>query len=445
MVSIATTCLVVVALLGVRCSAKFEKLHIKHDKRASFVLEAFGFDAGGKAEIDLTDISITTQSGEEITDYQNDVGIIMSTADADVVMRLEAQGTEQQTCLRDDLNIDVVWDFPLRPGNIHGEYEVVEPGMYSFFFYNCVKYTNPNSGAEVTAHSNFKMEMTLYNEYGDSKVYISVGDAPLPSIWFMFSLLFTVMLVYWIWTVKANWPHRHAIHHLMTSVLALKIVTMFCDGLRISFEKTHGKNSAWDVIWLILYSAKTILLFVVLVLIGSGWSFVKPFLSTRDKRIIMIVLPLQVINQIALIVTEEENQGAQNWASWRDIMHLFDIICCCAILFPIVWSIKHLRESAATDGKAALSVEKLTLFRQFYMTVVLYIYFTRIIVFLLGSTLPYRLTFVSTVATQGATALFYAWTGYKFAPKDANPYLKLSQEDEDDLRDLESVALDNEK
>ncbi len=60
-----------------------------------------------------------------------------------------------------------------------------------------------------------------------------------------------------------------------------------------------------------------------------------------------------------------------------------DIICCCAILFPIVWSIKHLREASHTDGKAARNLEKLTLFRQFYVMVVVYIYFTRIVVYLL--------------------------------------------------------------
>lgn len=43
-------------------------------------------------------------------------------------------------------------------------------------------------------------------------------------------------------------------------------------------------------------------------------------------------------------------------------------------------SIKHLREASQTDGKAARSLHKLTLFRQFYVLVVSYIYFTRIVV-----------------------------------------------------------------
>ena len=54
---------------------------------------------------------------------------------------------------------------------------------------------------------------------------------------------------------------------------------------------------------------------------------------------------------------------------WRDILHMVDIVCCCAILFPIVWSIKQLRDGAETDGKAARVLAKLTLFRQFYIMV----------------------------------------------------------------------------
>ena len=74
--------------------------------------------------------------------------------------------------------------------------------------------------------------------------------------------------------------------------------------------------------------------------------------------------------------------------------------------------------------------------------VVCYIYFTRIIVFLLSSTLPFRLTWMSEAATQGATLLFYVITGYKFRPMPANPYLRISQEDEDDARELEMNAME---
>jgi hypothetical protein len=36
-------------------------------------------------------------------------------------------------------------------------------------------------------------------------------------------------------------------------------------------------------------------------MIGSGWSFVKPFLSQREKKMILGVLVLQVLNNIVRI------------------------------------------------------------------------------------------------------------------------------------------------
>ncbi len=111
------------------------------------------------------------------------------------------------------------------------------------------------------------------------------------------------------------------------------------------------------------------------------------------------VVPLQVFANVAIIVLDEFTPAAESWFTWRDILHLVDIICCCAILFPIVWSIKHLRECSEIDGKAsslsevapcygivmcfqydllitlsprlqaARNLVKLTLFRQFYVMV----------------------------------------------------------------------------
>jgi hypothetical protein len=71
----------------------------------------------------------------------------------------------------------------------------------------------------------------------------------------------------------------------------------------------------------------------------------------------------------------EEGEVRRNW--WKEVFILVDLICCGAILFPVVWSIRHLQEASQTDGKATISLEKLKLFRHFYIMVVIYIYFTR--------------------------------------------------------------------
>lgn len=76
---------------------------------------------------------------------------------------------------------------------------------------------------------------------------------------------------------------------------------------------------------------------------------------------------------------------------------------------------------------AALNMRKLQLFRQFYLMVVAYIYFTRIIVFLVDATLPFRTVWLGDFFTELATLIFFCVTGYKFRPASDNPYFSLDE------------------
>jgi len=131
-----------------------------------------------------------------------------------------------------------------------------------------------------------------------------------------------------------------------------------------------------------------------------------------------------------MIIIEETTPGSQGWFTWKDIFRLVDIICCGAILVPIIWSIKHLKEASQIDGKAARNMEKLKLFRQFYLIVVSYIYFTRIIVYLLDATLPFRWVWLGDLFTEAATFAFFCTVGYKFQPISNNPFLTLEEEED---------------
>jgi len=239
-------------------------------------------------------------------------------------------------------------------------------------------------------------------------------------------------LLLWLQVLHKERANIRSIHWLMTMCLLLKILTLFFEALKEHQTKTTGKKTdAWTVMFYIFSFLKGMLMFTVIVLIGTGWSYLKPFLTERDKQMMLAVLVAQVLINVAMVVVDETTPGAASWMNWRDILHLLDLICCCMILMPIVWSIRHLREASAVDGKAATNFARLKNFRSFYLLVVSYVYFTRIIVFLLGATLPFEITWLSYVFSELASLLFYGLTGYLFRPQTVNPYLAMGKDDDD--------------
>ena len=89
------------------------------------------------------------------------------------------------------------------------------------------------------------------------------------------------------------------------------------------------------------------LLFSVIALVGMGWSFKTVFTPAREK-FAHGCHSLQVMANIATIVIGQEGPADQGWFAWQNMFIVIDIICCCAVLVPVVWSIKHLRDSS--DG-----------------------------------------------------------------------------------------------
>jgi hypothetical protein len=193
-------------------------------------------------------------------------------------------------------------------------------------------------------------------------------------------------------------------------------------------------------------------LFTVILLLGSGWSFFKPFLTPKERRVIYFVFILQIIDNIAVVVLTHETLGEQLYSDWSAILHLVDIISCCAILIPIVWQVNSLEQSleqqdaanavdgdgnkngnAEPNGEVVLDSEstrlheKLSLFRFFYLAVVAYIYFTRIVVYLIASSLSYNHTWWRYLIGEIGTLLFYVSIGMKFKPKVENEYSTVLQ------------------
>ena len=58
--------------------------------------------------------------------------------------------------------------------------------------------------------------------------------------------------------------------------------------------KWTGSSSWWTFLMYIVQFVDGTVMFGVILLIGTGWSFLKPYLHAREKKLLMTVLPMQV-------------------------------------------------------------------------------------------------------------------------------------------------------
>ncbi len=316
-----------------------------------------------------------------------------------------------------------------------------EVGLYSLYFHNCPNYQTSHSGGTrqlrqyVTGGSPGKVRVSfdIEIEEKNNDSYLSAGEMPLPALYILMSCLFFLSGCFWVFILRKNGTQQvFRIHWIMAALVYLKSLSLFFHGVNYHKIETIGRHiESWAILYYITHLLKGALLFFTIVLIGSGWAFIKHILSDKEKRIFMIVLPLQVISNVAYIIIEESEEGEvrHNW--WKEIFILVDLVCCGAILFPVVWSIRHLQDSSRTDGKATISLEKLKLFRHFYIMVVCYIYFTRIIAYLLKIVVPFQYEWLDEMFREMATFVFFVMTGYKFRPASNNPYFSVPTDDFD--------------
>lgn len=304
-----------------------------------------------------------------------------------------------------------------------------EEGLYNLNFHNCHNY---DSGPRAII--DMKLKVTERNPDDN---YLSAGEMPLPALYFMMSLLFLLSACFWFFLLKKSKDPVFKIHYLMGVLVFIKSFSLLFHGVNFHFIQTKGVHmEAWAVMYYIMHLLKGALLFTVLALIGSGWAFIKHILSNKEKKIFMMVVPLQIIANVAFIIVEETEEASAEHAMWVELLFLIDFLCCGAILLPVVWSIRHLQEASHVDGKAAKNLSKLKLFRHFYIMIVCYIYFTRIIVYLLRITVPFQYEWLDDMFREMATYVFFVLTGYKFRPANDNPYFRLAFDDEEDMDEV---------
>jgi len=347
--------------------------------------------------------------------------------------------------------------------SVQYKFSAEEGGLYFLVYQVCVR----RNATLAEIRSTFELDLAYHNydQLGNIS-FLTAGEMPLPHMFLYFSVSYALMLGIWIKNIRdirsgrdsssAGRPAILPIHHLMTALLILKFFTIFFESIRYHYIRVSGHAEAWSVVYYTFAFLKGTFLFTLILLIGSGWSFVKPFLTDREKKVICIVLFLQVLDNIAVVVLTHETEGERLYDDWSAVLHLVDILCCCAVLLPIVWSVNALEKNIEagageesekgssndenSTGEALKTLAKLKLFRSFYLLVVAYIYFTRIVVFLFATVLGYRHTWLRYFVTELGTLAFYAVVGIKFQPMVENPYFAVKRDDTDSDVEMRNVG-----
>ncbi|XP_017383768.1 protein GPR108 isoform X1 [Cebus imitator] len=306
-----------------------------------------------------------------------------------------------------------------------------EEGQYSLNFHNC------NNSVPGKEHP---YDITVMIREKNPDGFLSAAEMPLFKLYMVMSACFLAAGIFWVSILCRNTYSVFKIHWLMAALAFTKSISLLFHSINYYFINSQGHPiEGLAVMHYITHLLKGALLFITIALIGSGWAFIKYVLSDKEKKVFGIVIPLQVLANVAYIIIESREEGASDYGLWKEILFLVDLICCGAILFPVVWSIRHLQDASGTDGKVAVNLAKLKLFRHYYVMVICYVYFTRIIAILLRVAVPFQWQWLYQLLVEGSTLAFFVLTGYKFQPAGDNPYLQLPQEDEEDVQ-MEQVV-----
>ncbi|CAI0433742.1 unnamed protein product [Linum tenue] len=412
-----------------QCSSEIKNTHIVADRRSLILFEQFGFSSNGHVDISVKNVSWKSRNPNAKPPNLSNMGFFIA-RDVAAAARATAAAAAMDTtssCILSRQFAHVIFRFDtLTANNSTFNASIANPGSYSLMFGNC----QPEFEISMHVHT----EMYNIEESSGEKVYLPVGQTLLPYLYLGFFSIYASFTLFWAFLCFCKQRSQYAvvvgkIHLIMAALLLVKSLKLICaaeDKLHVS---TTGSPHGWDVAFYAFGFLKGIMLFTVIVLIGTGWSFLKPYLHEREKNVLMVVFPLQVLENIANVVIDETGPATKDWVAWNQIFLLMDILCCFAVLMPIMWSIKSLREASKNDGKAARNLEKLTLFRQFYLVLVVYLYFTRVAATAIGSVMGYRFEWVRYFLGEAASLVFYGFVFYNFQPVEKNPYFRVEEEE----------------
>ena len=314
-----------------------------------------------------------------------------------------------------------------------------ERGSYYLIAYSCgASKSNPSADAPSRI-SEISVSYAFVNVNSRGEVsYISRGLSPLPTMYLIFFILYLICIRCWHSTVKSFRGGYRPIHVAMLLLLTLKCVTMLTLSLKYRSISRSNQSPFWGPIDLTIESFKSIGNFLVLILLGTGWSVLTPTLSPRSKKLATIIITIQIVSSILSFSLSSDAYGTSEYVAVSTALRLLDVLCCVIVLTPIVWKIRDLESTTSSSSSSAAGVgsssyeddinsssddddddttqikrsRSLKKFRLFYIAIVSYIYLTRILLYIIKNSLTYNHEWFEELLYEVFTLAVYGVAGW---------------------------------
>ncbi|KAI9018031.1 lung seven transmembrane receptor-domain-containing protein [Phycomyces nitens] len=289
--------------------------------------------------------------------------------------------------------------------------EPTEEGVWNIMLVNC-----KDTGVSL------KLDVSMINPGNN---HLSAGDTPLYKVYGTVFIGYLVLSIYWLSLIVQKDTKVFRAHWLMLLLVMSMSFNKALQSAKYYYMKIGLLSNGWRIGFYVFAFIKGFLSILIIVLLASGWIFIKPFLSSKDKRVISILVPLQILANVAAAIQSEATIKYTEWTLWTAVLSLADILACGVVLWTILQTRKHLGVASSADGKELGILKKYELWSSLYIVGLVYVYITRIFVQLLQVSLPFRyVNWLGIAVGELATLLFFGFIG----PSLNNPYMGLSDQ-----------------
>ena len=81
----------------------------------------------------------------------------------------------------------------------------------------------------------------------------------------------------------------------MLALVFVKSVSLTFHAINMHYIAVHGTQEAiWAILYYITYVLRGLLLIISILLVGTGFSVIKHILTENERRLFLIVIPIQV-------------------------------------------------------------------------------------------------------------------------------------------------------